>query len=214
MPTNKTIPAEPFWMDEPNPYSDPYSKFQDTPFWKIIKFSMICLNISTYILVFGIIYLLIKYPFSLIIIIILSMLLFGTYLFPRFKETHQSKALRIQQLAKDETGAELLGSAIHTAGHPLLKTDQPVVFGLKNSELSIYGFDSSTPIDSLPLIEIEAVDLVVFDDNNVPHIGVIHNAAQSLQVTFQRNNSQYKCSFRRFYKVRAVDWYHAIQTTS
>jgi DNA-directed RNA polymerase subunit RPC12/RpoP len=130
---------------------------------------------------------------------------------PRIKETPQAKALRIQQLAKDKIGASYLGSAIHTAGHPLLQVNQPVVLALKDSEFSIYAYDSPIPIDTLSVNELHAINPVVFDDDYVPHVGVIDNTAQALQISFQRQNVECVCSFRRMYKVRPIEWYHAIQ---
>jgi hypothetical protein len=50
-----------------------------------------------------------------------------------------------------------------------------------------------------------------YDDERVPHIDVIDSAAQALQVTVAANGKEYTCLFRRLRKVRAIDWYHAIQ---
>jgi DNA-directed RNA polymerase subunit RPC12/RpoP len=93
----------------------------------------------------------------------------------------------------------------------LLQVNQPVVLALKDSVLSIYGYDSSIPIDTFSVTEIQAINPVVFDDDYIPHIGVIDNTAQALQISFQRQNINCTCSFRRMYKVRAIEWFHAIQ---
>lgn len=212
MSTNKSMAPEPFWMDEPNPYADSYPNPKGMPFGWLVKFYMVCFYITSYLIFFLIGFVLFKSPFSWIFAGFFVVLFSAAVLLPRFRETRQSKALRIQQMAKERTGAEILGSAVHTAGHPLLKPDQPVVLALKDSELSIYGYDSPIPIDTILVKTLQSVDLVVFDENNVPHVGVIDNKAQSLQFSFQRNNIGSLCSFRRFYKVRAVDWYQAIQT--
>lgn len=212
MSTNKSMPAEPFWMDEPNPYSDSISNSKGSPYGWLVKSFLIWFYIISYIIFPLIVFVQFKSPFSWIFVGFYVVLFSAALILPRFRETRQSKALRIQQLAKERTGADFIGSAIHTAGHPLLKADQPLVLALKDTEICIYSYDSPTPIDTIPVKTIQTVDLVVFDDNHVPHVGVIDNTAQSLQFSFQRNNITYTCSFRRFYKVRAVDWYHAIQT--
>ena len=138
-------------------------------------------------------------------------LIAGRFFLPQLKETQQAKAIRVQQLAKDKTGANYLGSAIHTAGYPLLQVNQPVVLALKDSELSIYSYNSSIPIDTFSVNELQAVNPVVFDDDYIPHVGVIDNTAQALQISFQRQNIDCICSFRRMYKVRPIEWFHAIQ---
>jgi hypothetical protein len=93
----------------------------------------------------------------------------------------------------------------------LLEVNQPVVLALKGKELSIYGYDSPIPIDTLLVCELQAVNPVVFDDEYIPHIGVLDSNAQALQISFQRKDVAYSCSFRRMMKVRPIEWYHAIQ---
>ncbi len=158
-----------------------------------------------------IIFLAIKFPLLWIVVLLEAVILSVRIFAPRLKETRQAKAARIQSLAKDKTGADYLGSAVHTAGHPLLEVNQPVVLALKDLELSIYSYGSSTPIDTLSVNEFLAVNPVVFDDDYVPHIGVIDNSAQALQISFQQQANTYTCSFRRMYKVRPIEWYQAIQ---
>jgi DNA-directed RNA polymerase subunit RPC12/RpoP len=159
----------------------------------------------------GVIFLAIKFPLLWIFVAFEASLIVRHFFLARFKKTPQAKALRIQQLAKDKTGADYLGSAIHTAGHPLLQVNQPIVLALKDSELSIYGYDSSTPIDTLSVNQLQAVNPVVFDDDYMPQVGVIDNTAQALEISFKRQNMDCTCSFRRMYKVRPIEWYHAIQ---
>ena len=212
MLTMKSSSNEPFWIDEPNPYSRAHSSATKwSPTWWVLNlFTAYAIIVRLFIFLL-IIFLAIRFPLLWIAVAFEALLLSARLLLPHFRETLQAKAIRIQLLAKDMTGANLLGSAIHTAGHPLLQANQPIVLALKGYELSIYGYDHSTPIDTIPVKALQAVDLVIFDDNRMPHIGVIDNAAQALQITFPWRTSSCTCSFRRMYKVRAIEWYQAIQ---
>jgi hypothetical protein len=211
--TNESLSNEPFWMDEPNPYSlsIPNATEKGSASWWVSRiFQVYSIFVLLFILVI-IVFLAIQFPLLWILVALEIFLIAGRFFLPRVKETRQAKALRIQQLAKDKTGANYLGSAIHTAGHPLLQANQPVVLALKDSELSIYRYDSSTPIDTISVTELQAINPVVFDDDYIPHVGVIDNTAQALQISFQRQNINCTCSFRRMYKVRPIEWFHAIQ---
>jgi hypothetical protein len=119
-------------------------------------------------------------------------------------ETTQKKAYTL-------IGTTHLGSAIHVAGHPLLQREQPIVLALVDDQLNIYGFETSTPLDTIYLKSIQAINTVVYDDERVPHIDVIDSAAQALQITFSWHEQSCTCIFRRMRKVRPIDWYHAIQ---
>lgn len=211
--TKETFQNEPFWMDEPNPYARANSNATskgNMSSWISRMLQIYAIIVLLFIFVI-IVLLASKFPLLWVFVAFEVILIAGRFFLPRVKETRQAKALRIQQLAKDQTGAEYLGSAIHTAGHPLLKVDQPVVLALKENTLSIYSYDDSTPIDTIPINELLTVNPVVFDDDYIPHVGVIDNTAQALQISFQRQNITYTCSFRRMYKVRPIEWYHAIQ---
>jgi len=207
-----SLSEEPFWIDEPNPYSRPSaSATKGSLTWLISKmFTAYALIVRLFIFAL-IIFLAIKFPLLWIVVLFEAVILSIRIFAPRLKETRQAKAVRIQSLAKDKTGADYLGSAIHTAGHPLLQVNQPVVFALKDSALSIYGYDNSIPVDTLSVNDLQAVNPVVFDDDYIPHVGVIDNTAQALQISFQRQGNTYICSFRRMYKVRPIEWYQAIQ---
>jgi hypothetical protein len=117
----------------------------------------------------------------------------------------------IQQRAAERTGASAIGSAIHVAGHPLLKRDQPVVLALAKGQLNIYDYNDPTPIDVLPLADLKSLHTVVYDDERVPHIDVIDSTAQALQIAFLREDQVYTCLFRRMLKMHPIDWYHQIQ---
>ena len=210
--TKESFHNEPFWIDEPNPYSRPSENKTKGNMTGLVSRMFTGYMLIARILIFAlIVYLAIQFPVFWLLVLFEGIVLSIRIFVPRIKETQQAKAVRIQQLAKDKTGANYLGSAIHTAGHPLLQVNQPVVLALKDSELSIYAYDSPTPIDTLSLDEINAVNPVVFDDDYIPHVGAIDNTAQALQISFQRKNVECICSFRRMYKVRPIEWYHAIQ---
>lgn len=207
----ESMQDEPFWMDEPNPHAHSSAAFwEGRPRWMIDLFRIYVILVFSFIF-FLVIFLAIKFPILWILVAVEALLISARLILPRTIETAQARALRIQQLAKDRTTADYLGSAIHTAGHPSLQVNQPVVLALKDSEIFIYGYGSPIPIDSFPVADIRAVDLVVMDDENIPHAGVIDNNAQALQITFNRRNVECLASFRRMYKVRPVEWYHAIQ---
>lgn len=203
---------DPFWMDEPNPYSRTGAKAaKGSSTWRLSRIlSAAGLVIRLFIFAL-IVYLAIEYPVLWLVVLLEAVVLSIRIFAPRVKESRQAKAARIQSLAKEKTGAEYLGSAIHTAGHPLLQVNQPVVLALKGSEFSIYSYESSKPIDTLSVQELLEVNPVVFDDDYIPHVGVIDNTAQALQISFQRQGNTYTSSFRRMYKIRAIEWYQAIQ---
>lgn len=210
---------EPFWVDEPWPkqnfnFGGQPSKRGRMNLW----FKKVPLPFSTLtrfaVLIFFI-YIALQIPLMWIFVILETILItvrvFSMYILPRKIEAKQNNALRIQQLAKERTGSDLLGSAVHIAGHPLLNVNQLVVLGLKDKQLSIYSYESPVPLDTISTLDLRSVDLVVFDDENVPHLGVIDNNARTMQLTFHRNNLEFTCSFRKFLKIRPIDWYHAIQ---
>ncbi len=210
MMESKTASRQPFWVDDLNPY-----RSVGTTQSKIIGFTAILLSIYRIIgyLFFLLLFIVLAFQFPIFwIFVLLEIAVVGAIIyFARLGRSRAEKIVVIQRLAKEVTGASYIGSAIHTAGHPLLQVNQPVVLALKDSELSIYGYDNSTPIDTLSVNDLKAVNPVVFDDDYIPHIGVIDNTAQALQISFQRQNIDCICSFRRMYKVRPIEWYHAIQ---
>jgi hypothetical protein len=207
-----SIPDEPFWIDEPNSYSRLSTNTTKRSTTGLISGMFAGYTLVARLLIFAlIVYLAIKFPVFWLLVLFEGVVLSMRIFVPRLKQTQQTKAIRIQSLAKDKTGAEYLGIAIHTAGHPLLQVNQPVVLALKGSEFSIYNYESSRPIDTLAVHELVAVDPVVFDNDYIHHVGMIDNTAQALQVSFQRQGNTYTCSFRRMYKVRAIEWYQVIQ---
>jgi hypothetical protein len=211
MQKKNSLSDEPFWIDEPNPYSRPSANAAKGGFQLVSRMFTFYGFISRFLIFILIVYLAIKFPVFWFLVLFEAVILSMRIFVPRIKETQQAKVTRIQLLAKEKTGADYLGSAIHTAGHPLLQVNQPVVLALKGSEFSIYSYESSRPIDTFSVHELVTVNPVVFDDDYLPHVGMIDNTAQALQISFQRQDNTYTCSFRRMYKVRAIEWYQAIQ---
>jgi len=118
---------------------------------------------------------------------------------------------QIQAHAKEVTRAEVIGSAVHVAGHPALEREQPVVLALKGEMLSIYSYQSQEALDEIPVCEIQAARTVVYDEDRIPHVEVIDNTAQALQIEFRNQGKIWTCLFRRMKKTRPIDWHHAIQ---
>lgn len=203
---------EPFWMDDPTPVPRPLpSETQGNLVRWIVRLTMAQVALTALLILAGLLVLAIKYPLAWIFLVPGILVVAVQFILPRFIETRHAKAIRIQRRALEQLGAALVGSAIHTAGHPSLLVDAPVVLALKNAELSIYGYDSPSPLDTLPVHDLQRIDLITFDDDNVPHTGVIDASARALQITFERQGISCTCSFRRMYNVRPIEWYQAIQ---
>ncbi|OGO14051.1 MAG: hypothetical protein A2030_08140 [Chloroflexi bacterium RBG_19FT_COMBO_50_10] len=118
---------------------------------------------------------------------------------------------QIQQLAREKTGASLIGNAIHVAGNPRLNREQKVVLALTPSSLVIYPYDHGAPLDTISLKQITAIHTVVYDDERTPHLETVDSTAQALQLTIKYGDTAYDCLLRNMRKVRPIDWYHGIQ---
>ncbi len=214
---------EPFWIDEPNPYLQPKANSPESEIgirlvlrfistWRLLMAILWLFMTILWILLFGwLLSILIGkvagWLYGIIIIAMIGLLFFG---WRRRKRRIHNNA-EIQQRAKEISGAANIGSALHTAGHPLLQVDQPVVLALSGEALKIYNYQQAIPLDTIALSDIQSVDLVTYDDEWVPHVGVVDNTAQALQLRFLWQGKPCTCCFRRMYKVRAVGWYQAIQ---
>ena len=197
---------QPFWKDSPDVPSVFPAKRANPPFY--LYFSI---AVRAIILIAGIV-LTYKSP----IVLLLFILIFGfplairVFLLVKSKNFFQSTD-EIQQFAREKIGALHIGSAIHVAGHPLLQRDQQIVLALVGDQLNIYSYENSTPLDSIPLKNLQGVYTVSYDDDRVPHIDAIDSVAQALQITFIWHDQPCTCLFRRMRKLKAIDWYHAIQ---
>jgi hypothetical protein len=200
---------EPFWIDYPRYYGLQGSSKLDLGGWGvaigILRVAMHLLALAAIALV-ALIYpwaWIVFLAYVAIIALIVVSVLTGRQL--------GSRIGRIQQSARETTGAEYIGSALHAAGHPLLQVDQPVVLALKGTELSIYGYSNSTPLDRIPIGKIESLATVVYDEDRIPHTAVADKTAQALQITFQWRDETCVAVFRMMRHVRPIDWYQAIQ---
>ncbi|MDH5507294.1 MAG: hypothetical protein OEZ02_08745 [Anaerolineae bacterium] len=152
-------------------------------------------------------------PWSMIVIIALVFAMIPSIFTYRLQIKRAAAASQAQAAIFDKINATHIGSAIHVAGHPMLARDQPVVLALKHDTLSVHSYESSSPIASLDLGHLDTVHTVVYDDQRVPHLGVIDSAAQALQLTFDLDGQPCTCLFRSMKDLRPIDWYHAIQQT-
>jgi len=144
---------------------------------------------------------------------LLFTILFVGYIFYKRKrrKLSESDIVQTQQKARVLSGASMIGSAIHVAGHPLLEREQPIVLTLSSEGLKIFSYDDPNPIDTISPNQLVAFHTVVYDDKRTPHIDVIDSAAQALQITFKYQDREFTCLFRRMRKVHPIDWYHELQ---
>lgn len=117
--------------------------------------------------------------------------------------------LRRKKLPKNIEG-DYYDSAIHVAGHPLLKRDQEVLLSLNRAWLSIYDHDSSELVTRLDVNELDKFQTVSYDDQRVPYVNVIDSAAQAILLTFEFEGETCTALFRNMLDVRPIDWYQAI----
>jgi hypothetical protein len=129
----------------------------------------------------------------------------------RYRKSKVNNIDEIQKHAKVTIGALQIDSAVHVAGHPLLQREQPIVLALVSDSLNIYAYENPTPLDTIPLKNIQGIYTVSYDDDRVPHIDAIDSVAQALQITFIWHEQPCICLFRRMGKIKPIDWYHAIQ---
>ena len=222
---NNSVPTDqPFWVDDVIPYTSKTNGPQSATIkWTVSLLTFISVLANFLSLLFhllamvALIFLVFKLPIGWGIIAALFVLgcvfLFGIRVYALWQKfAKRGDSTMIQQLAKERTGADIIGSAIHTAGHPLLQANQPVVLALKGDELSLYDYKNPTPLDAIRIKDVQSIDTVVYDEDRVPHIGVADNTAQALQITFTFRGNPCTCVFRRMYKVRAIEWYQALQT--
>lgn len=205
-------PGQPFWKDKPDfqPFTGKSSKLIESYFRFLGIFVIFFLQIIFVALFFEIspalgwgvlIYFALVYGIAIIMVI------------SRRKKMKQDRQEidQIQQRAREKTGASIIGSAIHVAGNPNLDRDQKIVIALIPSALVVYPYDHDAPIETIPLSQITAVHTVVYDDERTPHLETVDSTAQALQLTIKYGDGEYDCLLRSMWKVRPIDWYHAIQ---
>ena len=206
MQTNPS--SEPFWQDGP----DLPGQLPSYP--RGLTHLLVIYRIAGLIVLVGGTFLLFYY-FSHILAWAWLVLMVGLYAKIIYQLGQKKQAIRripeIQARARLQEGASVIGSAIHVAGHPTLAREQPVVLALASEGLKLFSYTDAHPLDVISLHQLTAVQTVVYDDERVPHIDVVDNAAQALQLTVKSRQGEYICLFRRMRKVRPIDWYHELK---
>jgi hypothetical protein len=200
--------SQPFWEDDFDPYTISVPSVK-----KLTNFLLIYRMVLTFILLVGIFALFFHlsplFAWFWLFFLTLSV---GTGLYRRRKlKNVGQQTLTIQEHAQKQTGAIVIGSAVHVAGHPKLDRELPVVLALVESgALDFYNYNGSK-LDTLSLDDILSLHTVVYDDERIPHIEAVDSTAQALQITFLREGKQFSALLRRMKKVRPIDWYHLLQ---
>jgi hypothetical protein len=203
---------QPFWIDGPEIQYRPPPTEGVLP-KGILLFITIYRILITLLFVGGVFFILFKFVPILAwaeILFITFTISLGIYL-GKQKKKSRLKIAELQQRAREQSGASVIGSAIHVAGHPLLEREQPVVLALTLDSLKIFKYDDQNPIDIIPLNELAACHTVVYDGDRIPRIDIVDSTAQALQVTHRYHDKEFIYLFRRMLKVRPIDWYHEIQ---
>ncbi|MFZ5909727.1 MAG: hypothetical protein ACOYYU_06910 [Chloroflexota bacterium] len=203
-----TTTNQPFWKDEPDVSFSFSLKQQRTPVYFYVSTAVrAILLIAIVVLFYG-------SPIVLFVALVVIGIPLGVRIYIMFwsKNSLQSTG-DIQKLAQERIGASHIGSAVHVAGHPLLQRDQSVVLAITGDQLNIYSYEKSIPLDSISLKDIQTFHTVSYDDDRVPHIDAIDSMAQALQLSFFWREQPCTCLFRRMRKMKAIDWYQAIQQT-
>jgi len=205
----KTQNSQTFWIDDPDPYKFPRKNKNG-----VLSQALRLFQLTVFIAVLAIfIFAALRFPLLWFFAIFqLGFVIINIFPWRRLAANRASQAEAVQLAAREKTGASLIGSAIHTAGHPLLQVNQPIVLALIDSELRFYSYTNPIPLDALNTKDLLSVDTIIYDDDRIPHIGIADNTAQALQLSFLRNGMTCTCLFRRMYKVRPIEWYQAIQS--
>jgi hypothetical protein len=207
---DKSQGKQPFWIDDPYPYSSA-RKNKNGFLSQALRLFQLAVYVAILIIC---IFAAIRFPpLWFLAIFQLGFVIIKIFPWQRYANNRISRAETVQQAAREKTGASLIGSAIHTAGHPLLQVNQPIVLALIDSELRFYSYTNPIPLDTLDTKDLLSIDTIIYDDDRIPHIGIVDNTAQALQLSFLRNGIKCTCLFRRMYKVRPIEWYQAIQAT-
>jgi hypothetical protein len=206
VPNSKPQPQ--FWIDEPEVQVGSLRSFKFLVLW--VKISGILILIMCTVLIISLLFYLSHFLGWFYLGFMMIAMGIGLYNRRRIKQSLQGTG-SIQQNAQTTTGASLIGSAIHVAGHPLLNREQSVVLALISSNLAIYSYETDQPLAVIPLQQIQSIQTVTYDDERVPHIEVVDSTAQAIQLILKFGDQEIACLFRRMRKVRPIDWYHAVQ---
>lgn len=199
---------QPFWKDETGVSFSLSSKHQRFPIYSYIS---IAIRAIILVVILALAY---RSPIAVSLAVIVIGIPLATRIYALFwAKSRQQNIDEIQNLARQRVGASHIGSALHVAGHPLLQRDQPVVLALVGDQLQIHGYESPSPLDTIPLRNIQSVQTVSYDSDRIPHVEVIDSAAQAIQFNFLWRDQTCSCLFRSMKKMRPIDWYQTIQQT-
>jgi hypothetical protein len=185
---------QPFWKDDldlqQSPLPDRFIRFLRSS----VTVGCIFIPIWMFALLFTVFY-----KISPVIswgILIYSILLLGTGTISGIRGVRRRKLIlqeisQIQQRAREKTGASLIGSAVHVAGHPRLEREQNVVLALTPTGIQIYSYESDQPVDTISFEQIAAVHTVVYDDERTPHLDTVDSTAQALQLTLKYGDGEF-----------------------
>ena len=208
--SNDAPPQQPFWVDEPYSYNGHHTS-KSGAVGQIISRTRVFIYVFQVAVLILIAIALRVTGLGWIFIALLALFPLLSIYLQRRTNSMLASAIQVQQHAREQTGASVIGSAVHVAGHPMLAREQPVVIALRHDGLSFFTYQDASPIDVLPVKHIQHTHTVVYDDERVPHVDVIVSAAQALQLTFTWRGQNCVCLFRQMRKVRPIDWYHAIK---
>jgi hypothetical protein len=208
MTINPKHPDQSFWKDEPD--LQPFSRPSMGVFMSLFKVYRLLFAFASLGLSFGVLYLI--SPILAWFWLAILLLAFGSGVYrQRQRKLELQEIVEIQQRATKLTGASLIGSAVHVAGHPQLEREQNVVLALTFPNLSVYSCETGQPLVMIPLQQIVTIQTVVYDDERIPHVEVVDSTAQAIQLMLKYGDQEIACLFRRMKNVRPIDWYHAIQ---
>jgi hypothetical protein len=199
----------PFWKDKPDPYAARRSSQERVPvLWRTLMGVYTGLvSISLPALIFWLIARPLLYVWLAFCAVIVVRILWLTR-----RSREEAKAISaLQADAYRSTGADFMGSANHVAGHPAQDRDQRILLAVAGNALRIYGFAAPDPLGEIPGSSIRRVDLVVYDDERIPHLDAIDPAAQALQITFDRGAVTSRCLFNRMAGHKPIDWFHELE---
>ena len=185
-------------------FSRPFTIF------KIFRIILIVFELLAFL--FSIIVLVVYYPVFGISVIIILAIMIGTayYVIQKRSESYKKETDTLQKV-RELSGADVIGRAIHVAGHPMLDREQPLILALLSNRLVFYTDKNSEPLADIDLDSIQAVKTVIYDKERNPRTDVIDTAAQVLQIEFDKKGAVYTGMFRKMRGMRPIDWYHSLQ---
>lgn len=197
-----------FWKDKQSPFDSPgpATKRFFSVWWSVMNIVLGFVAAATIALVFDLIGKPLLYAW-------LALCLFIPLNVIRAWRRARAEAGAISTMQENGyrlTGASLMGSANHVAGHPRLDRDQRVLLAVVGSSLRICSFDAPEPLDEIRGAAISKLELVVYDDERIPRTDAIDPAAQALQITFDRGADASRCLFNRMVDHRPIDWFHEL----